>query len=78
MIIIDPIPGQEESNADYLAGVGAAMSIRRPEHVPFAVAQLLADAPRLQQMREAAVRVSRPQAALDIARAILGDVGESG
>jgi processive 1,2-diacylglycerol beta-glucosyltransferase len=76
MIIINPIPGQEESNADYLAAVGAAISIRLPEHVPFAVTQLLGDRFRLQQMRESAARAARPRAALDIAEAILGDVGE--
>lgn len=76
MIIIEPIPGQEESNADYLAGVGAAISIRLPEHVPFAVTQLLADEGRLRQMRDTAARAARPRAALDIVEMILRDVGE--
>jgi processive 1,2-diacylglycerol beta-glucosyltransferase len=76
MIIIEPIPGQEESNADYLAAVGAAISIRLPEHVAFAVTCLLSDAPRLQQIRETAERAARPHAALDIAEAILTDIGE--
>lgn len=76
MVIIDPIPGQEESNADYLAGVGAAISIRLPEHVPFAVMQLLNDPARLQQMQRNAVESGRPRAALDIVEAILTDIGE--
>ena len=76
MIIIDPIPGQEESNADYLAAVGAGISIRLPEHVAYAVTRLLDDAPRLRQIRETAARAARPRAALDIAEAILGDIGE--
>lgn len=76
MIIIDPIPGQEESNADYLASVGAAISIRLPQHVPFAVLQLLADKQRLADMAVSASRVARPRAALDIAEAILVDIGE--
>jgi processive 1,2-diacylglycerol beta-glucosyltransferase len=76
MIIIDPIPGQEESNADYLAGVGAAISIRLPEHVPFAITQLLDDKPRFQQMCQTAARAARPRAALDIVEEILRDVGE--
>ena len=76
MIIIDPIPGQEESNADYLAGVGAAISIRLPEHVPFAVRELLGDTARLEQMCRTAARAARPRAALDIAEAVLSDVGE--
>ena len=76
MIIIDPIPGQEESNADYLAGVGAAISIRLPQHVPFAVMQLLSDEQRLKAMSESASRAARPRAALDIVEMILSDVGE--
>src|SRR5919202_4381 len=76
MIIINPIPGQEESNADYLAAVGAAIGIRLPEHVPFAVTQLLGDSLRLRQMHESAAHAARPRAAIDIAEAILGDVGE--
>ncbi len=76
MIIIDPIPGQEESNADYLAGVGAAVGIRLPEHVAFAIMQLLDDRPRLVQMRLTAARAARPRAALDIVEEILRDVGE--
>ncbi len=76
MIIIDPIPGQEESNADYLAGVGAAISIRLPQHVPFAVTQLLSDAQRLAHMSNSASRAARPRAALDIVETILSDIGE--
>lgn len=76
MIIIDPIPGQEESNADYLAGVGAAISIRLPQHVPFAVTQLLSDPQRLKDMSVSAGRVAKPRAALDIVESILTDIGE--
>ena len=76
MIIIDPIPGQEESNADYLAGVGAAISIRLPQHVPFAITQLLADPQRLAAMGESARRFARPRAALDIVETILTEIGE--
>lgn len=76
MIIIDPIPGQEESNADFLAGIGAAISIRLPQHVPFAVTQLLGDRQRLEDMSNSASRAARPRAALDIVESILSDIGE--
>jgi len=76
MVIIDPIPGQEESNADYLVSVGAAISIRLPQHVPFAIQQLLRDQQRLNDMSEGASRVARPRAALDIAESVLADLGE--
>lgn len=76
MVIIDPIPGQEESNADYLVSVGAAISIRLPQHVPLAIQQLLRDERRLRDMSDSASRVARPRAALDIAESILADLGE--
>lgn len=76
MIVIDPIPGQEESNTDFLVGVGAAMSIGLPQHVPFAVEQLLADKQRLADMSNSACRVARPRAALEIVETILTDIGE--
>lgn len=76
MVIIDPIPGQEECNTDYLVGIGAAVTIRLPQHVPFAVRQLLIDTRRLEAMAAAARAVSRPRAALDIAEYILNDAGE--
>ena len=76
MIIIDPIPGQEEGNVDYLVTVGAAIGLQLPEHVPFAVVQLFGNAARLRQMGEAAAHVARPRAALDIAEEVLQDVGE--
>jgi processive 1,2-diacylglycerol beta-glucosyltransferase len=76
MIIIDPIPGQEENNTDYLVGVGAAITIRLPQHVPFAVHQLLHDRERLQAMSTNAQAVARPRAALGIAEQVLVDIGE--
>lgn len=76
MVIFDPIPGQEESNTDYLVGTGAALSIRLPQHVPFAVQQLLNDRERLVTMSQAAKVIGRPRAALDIAETILSDIGE--
>jgi processive 1,2-diacylglycerol beta-glucosyltransferase len=76
MVIIDPIPGQEESNADYLTGIGAGIGIRLPQHVPFAIEQLLTDSDRLMTMSKDAARAARPRAALDIVETILSDIGE--
>jgi processive 1,2-diacylglycerol beta-glucosyltransferase len=76
MVIFDPIPGQEESNTDYLVGTGAAVTIRLPQHVPFAVEQLLHDRERLTAMSHAAHAIGRPRAALDIAEQVLSDIGE--
>lgn len=74
MIIIDPIPGQEEWNADFIAGAGAGIQLRMPEMVPTAVLSLLAEPERLAQMAMQAERMGRPRAALDIAETILEQI----
>jgi len=71
MIVLDPIPGQEEWNADYVAGSGAGIQLRYPESVPPAALYLLAQPQRLAAMRGQAARVGRPRAALDVADYVL-------
>ena len=74
MIVIDPIPGQEEWNADLVAGSGAGIQLRQPESVPLAALSLLSHPERLAVMRAQAARVGRPRAALDIAERVLRDL----
>ena len=71
MIIVDPIPGQEEWNADFVAGAGAGLQIRLPEMVPAAALALLHDPERLEAMRAAAREHGRPRAALEVAEIVL-------
>ena len=74
MVIINPIPGQEEWNADFVASCGAGVQLRLPEMVPPTVFALLDDPKRLAIMRRNAQVYGRPRAALDIAEQILNDV----
>ncbi|MBW7886710.1 MAG: UDP-N-acetylglucosamine--LPS N-acetylglucosamine transferase, partial [Caldilineaceae bacterium] len=78
LVIIDPIPGQEEWNADFVAGSGAAVQLRMPEMVPPATLSLLGSPARLAQMQQAAAAMGRPRAALDIAGYILQQVQQVG
>lgn len=73
MIIIDPIPGQEEWNADFVAGAGAAVQLRMPEMVPAALEFLLQNKSRLDDMGRQARLVGHPHAAMDIAEHTLDD-----
>jgi processive 1,2-diacylglycerol beta-glucosyltransferase len=66
MLLVSPIPGQEERNADYLLEAGAAVKAVDGATLEFKVAQLLADRGRLGAMSEAARRIARPQAAADV------------
>jgi processive 1,2-diacylglycerol beta-glucosyltransferase len=74
LLLIDPIPGQEEWNADYVVSASAGIQLRMVELVPLAVQLLLAHPERLALLRLCAQGIGRPRAALDIAEAILCDL----
>lgn len=76
MIVIDPIPGQEEWNADFVAGSGAGIQLRMMETAPAATVALLGEPARLDAMRLRAARAGRPRAALDIVDTILNTFGQ--
>jgi len=63
MVIIDPIPGQEVRNADYLLEEGAAVRCNYATTIGYKVAKLLADPQRLAAMAANARRIGRPDAA---------------
>lgn len=71
MLIIDPIPGQEEWNADFVAGSGAGIQLRMAEVAPAATVVLLSEPARLENMRAHAKQVGKPNAAYEIADTIL-------
>jgi processive 1,2-diacylglycerol beta-glucosyltransferase len=66
MLLVSPIPGQEERNADYLLEAGAAIKAVDAATLEFKLAGLMADRARLRAMSEAAHRIARPAAASDV------------
>ena len=72
MIIINPIPGQEAKNTEYLLSHGVAVQAETARDVRLFVDEFLRNPEKLRQMREAAALLGRPQAADDAARDILG------
>jgi processive 1,2-diacylglycerol beta-glucosyltransferase len=75
LLVIDPVPGQEEFNADYVAGSGVGTQARVPDSAPYMVELLLRDPERLATMRARASEFGRPRAALDVADIVLQDIG---
>jgi processive 1,2-diacylglycerol beta-glucosyltransferase len=71
MAIVNPIPGQESRNSDYLLEHGAAIKINQPSSLPYKVGLLLKDPDRLALLKENARRLGRPQAAFEVARKAL-------
>ncbi len=72
MVLVNPIPGQEQRNADALLEAGAAVRAGNLEVLAWKVDQLLGDPDRMEALRTAAARAARPHAALQIARWALG------
>ena len=72
MAIVNPIPGQESRNSDYLLENGAAIKINNIGTLGFKLSQLLGEPARLARIKENARRLGRPEAAFDIARIALG------
>jgi processive 1,2-diacylglycerol beta-glucosyltransferase len=71
MLIFEPLPGQEEWNADVVSGYGAGIQLRMPEMAALTALRLLTQPERLLVMRERAKEVGQPKAALNIAERIL-------
>src|SRR5687767_52499 len=67
MVVVNPIPGQESRNSDYLLENGAAIKINNLPTLAMKLGALLSEPARLQQLRDNAKRIGRPQAAFDVA-----------
>jgi processive 1,2-diacylglycerol beta-glucosyltransferase len=65
LLILNPIPGQESANSDFLLERGAAAKVNRVEDLPYRIGRLLGTK-KLAQMGRAARALGRPEAAREI------------
>lgn len=70
-VIVNPIPGQEERNADHLLEDGVALRCNNLPALAWKMDQLLDDPKRLETMRQNVQRVARPAAASEIVKELL-------
>lgn len=68
MAIVNPIPGQESRNSDYLLENGAAIKINNLPTLSLKLNELLSNPQRLETLKANARRIAKPQAAYDVAR----------
>ncbi|MCC6744251.1 MAG: UDP-N-acetylglucosamine--LPS N-acetylglucosamine transferase [Acidobacteria bacterium] len=66
MVIVNPIPGQEERNSDHLLEEGAAIRCNNLPVLAHKIDGLLADRKRFAAMKAAVARLAHPRAAFDI------------
>jgi processive 1,2-diacylglycerol beta-glucosyltransferase len=71
MIFIEPIPGQEEANADYLIEQGAGVKARNLSVLLHKLGLLIRNPEKLADMSKRAKAVSRPDAAKTIAESVI-------
>src|SRR5262245_32124441 len=70
-VIVNPIPGQEERNADHLLEQGVAIRSNNLPALAYKVDRLLDDTKRFAQMKSNALRMARPDAAFAVVNKIL-------
>jgi processive 1,2-diacylglycerol beta-glucosyltransferase len=71
LVIVNPIPGQEERNSDHLLERGAALRCNNLPVLAYKIDGLLDDPARMAAMRASARRLARPHAARDVVRKAL-------
>jgi processive 1,2-diacylglycerol beta-glucosyltransferase len=74
LFILNPIPGQEAANSDFLLERGAAAKVNRVEDLPYRLGQLLGSK-KLAQMAKAARMLGRPDAARKVCEEVVRRVG---
>jgi processive 1,2-diacylglycerol beta-glucosyltransferase len=71
MAIVNPIPGQESRNSDYLLENSAAIKINNVATLSTKLTQLLNDPARLKSLKDNARKIAHPNAASDVAKLAL-------
>ncbi len=76
MAIVNPIPGQESRNSDFLLENGAGIKINNLSTLAFKLTELLGHPKRLASLKASARRLGHPQAAFDVAKRALEMAGK--
>jgi len=73
MIIVDPIPGQEERNSDHLLEKGCALKSNELTTLAWKIDQLLDHPDQLEAMKRNAGELGRPNASRTIVETLIND-----
>lgn len=68
MIVLSPIPGQEEINATFLLENEAGLMASNPEILGYKLRNLINDSERLSQIKKNAARLGKPNSAANVAK----------
>ena len=68
MVVINPIPGQEEENAEFLESKGIAIWIKKDSDSKKMIEELLSNKEKLKEMKENTNILAKPNSTLDICK----------
>ena len=71
LVVVNPVPGQEERNSDHFLEEGVALRCNNLPTLAFKIDSLLGDGERFQRMQQAARKLGRPRAAADIVSIVM-------
>lgn len=71
MLIINPIPGQEEENAEFLENKGVGIWIKKEDNVPEILDNLFSNPDKLSEMKNNAMLLGNPNSTKDICSILL-------
>ena len=76
MIIINPIPGQEEENATFVEKNGAGIWLKKGEHIETVLDDILSSDSKLEEMTKKAKSIAKKSATKDICEILLNEINE--
>ena len=71
LIIINPIPGQEEGNANFLVNSGAAIWLKETDNIEATINRILSDSRQLENMKICAEKISHKYSTKEICDVIM-------
>jgi processive 1,2-diacylglycerol beta-glucosyltransferase len=71
LVIVNPIPGQEERNSDHFLEEGVGIRCNNLPALAYKIDTLLADEARFSRMQQAVKRMARPEAASEVVSIVL-------
>lgn len=74
IIAINPIPGQEEENAEYLEKNNLAIWIKKEDNIKEVLQDILNNEEKLGKLKENVKKEAKPEAAKNICQIILNNI----
>jgi processive 1,2-diacylglycerol beta-glucosyltransferase len=75
IVVVNPIPGQEERNSDHLLEEGAAIRANNLPAIGWKIDRLLGEPERLASLRARSLALGRPDAARTVAESVIAMIG---